>query len=104
MISKKLVSIFILILVMCISAPHAVRAGGPSPTTTGATVRGSVRVEGKVPAGKGISMAAHPVCAKQHPSPLVAQEEMADAKGGLQNAIEFVSGGVGGPTVARSPQ
>jgi plastocyanin len=102
MISKKLISIFVLTLVltlvMCISAPHAVRAGGPPPTTTGATVRGSVRFEGKVPAAKAISMAADPVCAKQHPSPMMAQEVMADANGELQNVIVFVSEGLGDRT------
>ncbi len=102
MISKKLVSIFVLTLVltlvMCISAPHAVRAGGPPPTTTGASVRGSVRFEGKVPAAKAINMAADPVCANQHPSPLMVQEVMTDAKGELQNVIVFVSEGLGDRT------
>jgi plastocyanin len=98
MISKRLFSIFILSLVMCISVPYAVRAGGPPPTTTGATVRGSVRVEGKVPAAKAVNMAADPVCAKQHPSPMMAQEVMADAKGELQNVIVFVSEGLGDRT------
>ena len=102
MISKKLVSTFVvtlaLTLVMCISAPHAVRAGGLAPTTTGATVRGSVRVEGNVPAAKAVNMAADPVCAKQHPSPMMAQEVMADAKGELQNVIVFVSEGLGDRT------
>jgi len=102
MISKKLVSIFVLTLVLtlmvCISDPHAVRAGGPSSTTTGATVRGSVRFDGKVPAAKAISMAADPVCAKQHPAPMMAQEVMADEKGELQNVIVFVSEGLGDRT------
>jgi len=96
--SKKLVLIFALTLAVCISAPRAVRAGGASPTTTGATVRGSVRFEGKAPAAKAISMAADPSCAKQHPSPAMAQEVMADAKGDLQNVIVFVSEGLGDRT------
>ena len=95
---KKLVLIFVFTLMVCISAPRAVRAGGPAPTTTGATVRGNVRFEGKVPAAKAISMAADPVCAKQHPSPMMAQEVMADAKGELQNVIVFVSEGLGDRT------
>ena len=82
----------------CSPFGHAVRAGGPPPTSPGATVRGSVRLEGRVPAAKAISMAADPACAKQHPSPITAQEVMTDAKGDLQNAIVFVSEGLGDRT------
>jgi len=95
--SRTLVSIFVLTLVLCVATPHAVRAGSPL-TSTGATVRGSVRFEGKVPAAKAISMAADPVCAKLHSSPVMAQEVMADAKGDLQNVIVFVSEGLGDRT------
>jgi plastocyanin len=95
---KKLVSMFALTLGVCISAPHTVRAGGPSPTPGGATVRGSVRFEGKAPAAKAISMAADPSCAQQHPTPVMAQEVMVDAKGDLQNVIVFVSEGLGDRT------
>jgi plastocyanin len=98
---KKLVSMFALTLGVCISAPHAVRAGGPSPTPGGATVRGSVRFEGKAPAAKAISMAADPSCAQQHPTPVMAQEVMVDAKGDLQNVIVFVSEGLGDRTFDR---
>src|SRR5271165_1944659 len=91
--SKKLVSILALTLTLCLSAPHPLRAGGASPTT--ASVRGIVHFEGKVPPAKAISMAADPVCAKQHASPVMAQEVMADAKGDLQNVIVFVSQGLG---------
>jgi len=93
-----LVSMFALTLGVCISAPHAVRAGGPSPTPGGATLRGSVRFEGKAPAAKAISMAADPSCAQQHPTPVMAQEVMVDAQGDLQNVIVFVSEGLGDRT------
>jgi len=95
---KKLISILSLTFALCMSAPHAVRAVGPSPTATGATVRGSVRFEGRAPANKAISMAADPSCAKQHPSPVMAQEVMIDPKGDLQNVIVFVSDGLGDRT------
>jgi len=87
--------ILVVILAVSFSAPHMLRAGGPPPTTTGATVRGVVHFEGKIPAAKAISMAADPVCARQHPSPVMAQEVMADDKGDLQNVIVFVSEGLG---------
>jgi plastocyanin len=96
--SKKLASILALMLAVCISTPHAVRAGSPSPTSPAATVRGNVRFEGKIPVAKAISMAADPECAKQHSTPVMAQEVLTDAKGDLQNVIVFVSEGLGDRT------
>ncbi len=89
----RFVLIFCFALAVWVSSPNA-RAGGPPPTTSG-TVRGVVRFEGKIPAAKPISMAADPVCARQHPSPMLAQEVMTDTKGDLQNVIVFVSEGLG---------
>jgi plastocyanin len=43
-------------------------------------------------------MAADPSCAQQHPTPVMAQEVMVDAKGDLQNVIVFVSEGLGDRT------
>jgi hypothetical protein len=95
---KQLFLSIVLTLAFWISTPYALRAGGPPPNATGATVRGNVRFEGKVPPGKAISMAADPSCAQQHPAPVMAQEVMADAKGDLQNVIVFVSEGLGDRT------
>ena len=89
----KLISI--LTLALCVSVTHAGRAGGPPPTATGASIRGVVHFEGKIPAAKPVNMAADPVCARQHPSPILAQEVMIDGKGDLQNVIVFVSEGLG---------
>jgi hypothetical protein len=75
-------------------AVHGVQAGSPG-TTTGATVRGTVRFEGKVPTPKAINMAADPVCAKEHPSPAMAQEVVTNSNGDLQNVLVFVSDGLG---------
>lgn len=77
--------------------PMVVRAGGPS-STTATTLRGTVRFEGKIPAARPINMAADPVCSKQHPLPVMAQEVVADAKGDLENVIVFVSEGLGNRT------
>jgi plastocyanin len=93
---KKVIAIFFLAAAVCIASPHTVKAG--SPTTTGATVHGVVHFEGKVPQAKPINMAADPVCAKQHPSPVMVQEVMADSKGDLENVIVFVSDGLGDRT------
>jgi plastocyanin len=92
--SKKLALAFALPLGIC-SLAGALRAGGPPPAAPVATVRGIVRFEGKIPAPRAISMAADPSCAKQHPSPVMAQEVIADSNGDLQNAIVFVSEGLG---------
>lgn len=88
---------FVLTIVLAIalcSLPGALIAGPPA--ATGATLHGVVHFEGKIPPAKPINMAADPVCAKQHPSPVMAQEVVADAKGDLQNVIVFVSDGLNG--------
>ena len=95
---KRFLSFLALTLALSISAPHGARAGGPAAPTTGATVRGVVRFDGKAPVAKTISMAADPVCAKQHATPVMSQEIMADSKGDLQNVIVFVSEGLGDRT------
>ncbi|HZC24327.1 MAG TPA: carboxypeptidase regulatory-like domain-containing protein [Candidatus Binatia bacterium] len=94
--AKQFSSIFILVLAVSVATSRNVRAG--SPPTTGAAVHGTVRLNGKVPPAKMISMSADPACAKLHPSPVVAQEVMADAKGDLENVIVFVSDGLGDRT------
>jgi hypothetical protein len=99
--TKKLASLFALTLMICVSAPYAVKAGSPPPTTSttgAASVKGVVRFEGAVPTSKPISMSADPSCARQHPSPLSYQDVMTDPKGDLQNVIVFVSEGLGDRT------
>jgi plastocyanin len=95
---KRVVSIFLLNLAVCISSAHVVKAGGSAPNTAGATIRGSVHFEGKVPPAKTINMAADPVCARQHPTPATMQEVIADGKGDLENVIVFISDGLGDRT------
>jgi hypothetical protein len=97
--AKKLVSIFALALAICLSIPYGVKAGGPPTSTTGAaTVKGIVKFEGTVPKPKLISMSADPSCARQHSSPVFAQEVATDSKGDLQDAVVFVSEGLGDRT------
>jgi len=90
-----------LALPVAVFTPVAVSAGpaaDPAPTITGATVNGVVHFEGKVPPAKPVSMAADPACAKEHPSPVLSQEIIADTKGDLQNVIVFVAEGLGDRT------
>jgi plastocyanin len=96
--AKRLLSVFALTASLCLSAPRGARAGGPAPNTTGATVRGMVRLQGKAPAPKPINMAADPSCSKLHPTPVMSQDVMVDAHGALQNVIVFVSEGLGDRT------
>ena len=91
-------------LAVCFSTPRLVHAGGspagggPASTTGAANLKGTVKYEGIVPKPKPINMAADPSCAKQHPSPVFAQEVSTDGKGDLQDVIVFVADGLGDRT------
>src|SRR5579863_7453872 len=87
-----------LCLLFGIPSAGAARAGSPasSPSISGAAnLKGTVRFEGTVPKPKLISMSADPSCAKQHPSPVLAQEVLTDSKGDLQDVIVFIADGLG---------
>ena len=78
---------------------QAARAGGPMNVSGGSvSLKGTVKVQGTIPAPKPINMAADPSCVKQHSSPALTQEIVSDAKGDLQNVIVFVSQGLGDRT------
>jgi len=96
--AQNLISIFALTLMICVSAFHAAKAGGPSPINATASLKGTVKFEGKVPPPKPISMAADPSCARQHPSPVMAQPVVTDSKGDLQDVVVFVAEGLGDRT------
>ncbi len=107
---KKLISIFVLVLLLCsiltilLATQRANAGGSPTETTGRAELKGRVRFEGILPKTKPIDMAADPSCAKQHASPVFAQEVIADTKGDLQNAIVFVADGLGDQTFAPPTQ
>ena len=92
---SRLTSTFAAMLAIAATTPFAVNAGGALPINTGAAVRGVVKFEGSVPKAKPVNMATDPSCAKQHSSPVFAQEIMADAKGDLQNVVVFIADGLG---------
>ncbi len=98
--SKKLLFVFALAFAAWAGSPDTVRAGGPSTPSAigGATVRGIVKFQGKAPKDKAINMSADPVCARQHPASVSAQEIVADAKGDLQNVIVYIADGLGDRT------
>jgi plastocyanin len=96
--TNSLISILALALTLCISAPHAAKAGGSTPTDTTASLKGVARFEGKVPSAKRVNMAADPSCANQHPPVLFAQPVVTDSQGKLQDVIVFVADGLGDRT------
>jgi plastocyanin len=107
---KKLFSIFVLVLSLCsiltvlLATPRANAGGSPPETTGSAELKGKVRFEGTLPKSRPIDMAADPSCAKQHTSPVFAQEVISDSKGDLQNVIVFVADGLGDRTFAPPTQ
>jgi plastocyanin len=97
--ATNLASILTLTLTICVSASYAIKAGGaPATAGTTASLKGVVRFEGMPPKSKLISMSADPSCAKQHSSPVLAQEVVTDSKGDLQNVVVFVAEGLGDRT------
>src|SRR5579863_580182 len=95
--TKNYIYMLALTLAVCFSARRALQAGSPPPTA-GASLKGVVRFEGSLPKPKLISMSADPSCARQHLSPVFAQEVITDAKGDLQDAVVFVAEGLGDRT------
>jgi plastocyanin len=102
MSTKSLTVIATFAAVICIYSQPAVKAGGPltstSSTTGRASIKGVVTLEGKAPKPTPINMAADPSCAKQHPTAVLNQEVVTDAKGGLQNVVVFITDGLSGQT------
>lgn len=96
MTAKSLTLIATLTVGICISDQPVVKAGGPatSANKATATLKGVVKFEGKTPKATPINMAADSSCAKQHPNPVLSQEVVMDAKGGLQNVVVFIADGL----------
>jgi Carboxypeptidase regulatory-like domain len=97
--TKSLTLVFGLTAIIWISGRGAVNAGGPATsaviTQGSASVRGKVKLEGRLPKAVPINMAADPLCAKQHPSPVFSQDVLVETNGGLQNVIVFIADGLG---------
>src|SRR5213593_3651415 len=86
-----------LILLLALTGGRAAGPVKPASLSTGsasASVRGVVKLEGTVAEGRLISMAAVAGCAKLHSVPMLSQDVVADAKGGLQIVLSFVADGL----------
>jgi plastocyanin len=102
MTTKSLIRIAALTLMICMCSRPAVIAGSPLPltsrTTGTSTVRGAVRLDGTAPSPAPVNMAADPICAKQHPTPVLSQDVVTEAQGNLQNVVVFIAEGLGDQT------
>jgi plastocyanin len=100
--TKSLIHAVVLTVMICISSRQTVNAGSAPTLATSSTgtaaVRGEVKFEGRVPKATPINMAADLSCAKQHPIPVLSQDVVVDAKGGLQHVVVFIADGLGGRT------
>jgi plastocyanin len=106
--TKYLISVFAVTAIICAVSQPVVRAGGPLGSATNmtgtGTIRGVVKFQGTVPKAAPIRMTADPSCAKQHPTPVLSQDVMADPKGGLENVVVFIADGLGDRTFGPSSQ
>jgi plastocyanin len=67
----------------------------PAPAMVGNSVAGVVKFKGTAAKPTRIDMSADPYCAKAHASSAATTEDvLADANGGLENVVVFVSGGL----------
>jgi len=67
-------------------------AGKPVDAATAGSVAGTVKLDGTPPAMKGIAMAAVAYCAKQHDSPVTAEDVVPGDNGTLQNVVVYLTG------------
>jgi plastocyanin len=80
-------------IVLCATGPITLSAA-----SGGAAVTGTVKFQGTAPRPTRIDMSADPYCAQAHPTPATTEEVLADASGGLENVVVYVSDGLGDAT------
>lgn len=98
---KTLIALLAVTVVLVVPGREPARArpaatDGSAPGT--ATVIGSVKFLGQRPAPTRINMNADPTCAKLHPGGVTVEDVVAAGDGALQNAVVFVSEGLGDRT------
>lgn len=67
----------------------------------GADITGKVVFSGTPPKAKTLKMDADPVCAAQHPTPVLSEDTLVGPGGGLKNVLVYVKAGV--PTASIPP-
>lgn len=96
--AKALAVLFAVPAVLLFAGRELARGRTPvnsSPAEGNAVIRGLVKFVGPRPAPTHISMNADPSCAKLHPVGVVAEDVLAAPDGALQNAVVFISEGLG---------
>ncbi len=78
--------------------PSTAPAAAPIDKATVGSVEGTVKLDGSVPKGKRINMAAEPSCAAAHATPATDDEVVVGESGGLGNVIVYVKEGLGSRT------
>jgi plastocyanin len=91
------VAVFSLLLVCVILFSVAGRSGA-APAPGGASVTGVVKFKGTSEKPARIDMSPDPFCAKAHPTGATTEDLIADASGGLENVVVYVSDGLGTTT------
>jgi plastocyanin len=94
--TERLLLLIVPILLVGIVDQQFVRAisSPASAAEKSAAVKGVVKFEGAPPKATPINMAADPTCVKQHPTPVLSQDVLTGANGGLRNVIVFVADGL----------
>ncbi len=77
------------------SSPTITQGGGGASQGS-ASIAGKITFMGDAPAGSELSMNADPVCDSAHTGPVVSEDVVVSADGGLQNVIVYVKTGASG--------
>jgi plastocyanin len=67
----------------------------------GGDITGKVIFSGTPPKAKALKMDADPVCAAQHPTPVMSEDTVVNPNGGLKNVLVYVKAGL--PTASIPP-
>lgn len=90
--------IVVIALAIAICTPGYLAVGaGPSSVDT-ATVKGTVKFEGAPPTSTRINMSSDPSCARQHHTPVLAEDIVVGKDRELQDVVVFVADGLGNRT------
>lgn len=79
----------------------ATPAAAPSGAAAGtASISGTVKLTGTAPQAMPVSMAADPVCQQKHAAPVLTEDVVVGANGGLQHVFVYVKAGLSGAAPA----
>ena len=108
MIRKTYIAAAVLASVVLIYAqapkPAATKAAPKSvPKAASTEITGKVTFSGTPPKAKTLKMDADPVCAAQHPEPVISQDTLVGPDGALQNVLVYVKAGLPAANMPPAP-